>query len=210
MKEHFRTSALDPSGSEPDVTGYWPPCCCVAALVAAALIEFGYRTIDRASLARKLGTRVGPEDENPWHLIVEADPKLRGVSAVDAQTRIPSVLKEFDQHLSFCLVPFRMVTLGLYPELLDEADTKGCVVGVGFNYSSLVGHVGQHLHVSRICRTRDPRQVLLVDDSDGLPARQSKVDWRDLEDAVHLIDDGLWILGPEEAIDSLEFARAVR
>lgn len=190
-----------------DATSEWPPGCCVAAFVAAALMQLGHRVIDRAFLARKLGTSVGPKEANPWQLIVEPDPLLRGVLASDARRRVPPLLREFDEQLSFRHVPFRMVTLSLYQELLEEAVSKACVVGIGFNYSLLRGQLDRHSHVTRIIPTPDPRHVLLLDDSTGAVTR-TNVNWRNLEDAVNSIDDGFWIVGDEQMIGLLEYARA--
>ncbi|MFL6277393.1 MAG: hypothetical protein ACJ74G_19585, partial [Blastocatellia bacterium] len=110
--------------------------------------------------------------------------------------------------LAFWHVPFCQVTLGLYPECLDEALSRGCVVGVGFNYSLLKGHSQTLRHVLRVAPTGNSDEALLMDDSAGQPAPEQYVRWIDLETAVYSINDGFWIIGPEAAMREIELARA--
>jgi hypothetical protein len=177
------------------MTGVWPPCCCVAAFVFESLRQLGYAVLDRAALARQLGIRVGPDKANPWNLLVDPDPNLQGLLVSDAKRLLPNILKQYDQNLRFRHIPFRTVMFELYAEVLDQALNQGCVAGVGFNKAVLLAESGTVRHVTRIRPVDDREKVLLLDDTCGVPARRTFVEWGILEKAVHSVNDGFWIIG---------------
>jgi len=186
-------------------TSAWPPCCCVAAYVATALCICGHPTIDRAWLARQLGIRVGPTDENPWGLPLASDPSLRGLLLSEAEGRIPAVLHQFNSNLSFRHIPFRDVTLNLFSDLLDQAIAQKCVTGAGFNRALIFPAPAPIRHVARILPHSTPEQVVILDDTAGVPPAKLAAAWSALETAVYGIDDGFWLIGKERAL-KLEYA----
>lgn len=173
----------------------WPSECCVAAFVVAALAQLGYSGTDRVGLARRLGTRVGPDKPNPWGLTVESDPKLVGVQVADAKRLVPPVLKEFNDDLCFRHVPFSKITLGLFAELLNQILSRGAIAGIGFNYAPFVGRSDTLRHVVRIIPTSDAEKVMLLDDTVGSPPREFLATWAELIPQVHAVSDGFWIIG---------------
>jgi len=187
-----KTMNPEPSFGKPAV---WPPCCCVAAFVEAALREFGHGVDDRRALAAELGIRVGERDGNPWDLPIEADSERRGLLKADAERRLPSVLRKYDADLRFRHVPFNMVTLRLYPELLAQALEQGCVVGVGVDMALLRCEQGSLRHVLRVQGPSSESRVTLLDDSRASPPARMESDWERVERAVRHIDDGFWIIG---------------
>lgn len=180
----------------------WPPACCVAAFIAEALRQFGHPILNRRTLAKQLGIRVGPNKENPWHLTEESDPDLQGLLVSDAKKLMPKILKQYDKNLGFRHIPFRTVAFGLFEEVLNHALKQGCLVAVGFNKAMLFSEEGIIRHVARITTVNDGLKVLILDDTYGVPARQTIVEWRYLEEAVYSVDDGFWIIG---RTDQLEF-----
>lgn len=191
--------------SENGASGIWPPCCCVAAYLAEALHVHGYSDIDRPWLARELGICVGPSDENPWGLPVTPESSLRGVPLSKAENRIPTVLDHFGSGLCFRHIPFRAVTLNLFPDLLEQATAQKCVAGVGFNKALLLQKPALIRHVARIVPHDRPESVVILDDSLGRPPARHIVEWSALETAVYNIDDGFWLIGSDRALD-LEYA----
>jgi len=191
--------------AEKECSDVWPPCCCVAAYLAEALRIHGYTDIDRPWLARELGICVGPADENPWRLPVTPESSLRGVPLSKAQNRIPAVLDHFGSGLRFRHVPFRAVTMNLFPDLLEQATAQKCVAGVGFNRGLLLGNLARNRHVARIVPHDQPERAVILDDSMGRPPARSIVEWSALETAVYNIDDGFWLIGSDRALN-LEYA----
>lgn len=182
--------------SQDQAEGPWPPCCCVAAFVAKALECLGDSKIDRSLIARQLGLKVGPTDENPWGLEVIHDPDFRGLTVTEAEQSIGAVLAAHSHGLAFRHIPFNTVTFELYQNVLEEATAKGCIVGVGFDYGRLTGKPGLRRHIARIIAGPDERSVVLLDDSAGSSPERYAVDWQALERAVYDIYDGFWIVGP--------------
>src|SRR4051794_6113674 len=84
---------------------HWPSETCVTAWVVAAIGQLGYASPEPRDFARRLGTRVGPGAANPWDLEVTTDRAQVGVSAVAAEQRLPSILREIDATLSFRYAP---------------------------------------------------------------------------------------------------------
>lgn len=207
--EYVMTSIRRPNHfvghSENESSSIWPPCCCVAAYLAEALRIHGYSDIDRPRLARELGICVGPADENPWGLSVTPESSLRGLPLSKAQNRIPAVLAHFGSGLRFRHIPFRAVTLNLFPDLLEQATKQKCVAGVGFNRALLFGSPALIRHVARIIPHDHPDSVVILDDSMERPPARHVVEWSALETAVYNIDDGFWLIGSDRAIN-LEYA----
>jgi hypothetical protein len=168
--------------------------------VVAAIEQLCHRQADRVQVARVLGTRVGPEDKNPWDLPVEPNPELRGVQVQEARERFPEILGPFDEALGFRHVPFNTVMFGLFPEVLDQALARGCVVGVGFNYARLLARGNIVRHLMRVQPTDNPEEVLLLDDSAGKPPARFLARWMNLEAAVADVHDGFWIVGKADLL----------
>lgn len=179
--------------------GRWPACCCVAAFVEVALQQLGYWPIDRASIAHKLGIRVGPDDDNPWGLPIELNAYLRGLPVREAEKSIPSVLREFSTDLDFKHIPFNKIILGLHIELFGQATKQNCIVGVGFNRARFINTSKVLCHVVRIAPSKNPEIVLMIDDSIGSP-NPEQIRWSDLEPAVADIKDGFWIIGKKTSL----------
>jgi hypothetical protein len=189
------------------MTDSWPPGCCVPAFVAAALKIFGHTIVERRLLAHQIGIKISPGIWNPWNLPIQPDPDLAGLLPSEAEERLPKLLKEYDTPLSFRHIPFRFVTLGLWEGLFGQAHKRGCAVAVGLNNAMLQSEAGRLRHVARILPSIDPRKIMVLDDSFGIPPREMTVYRELLERAVHSVDDGFWIIGTE---DSLEFDLAPR
>ena len=143
---------------------------------------------------------VGPGKENPWDLPIEADPNLQGLLVSDAKRRLPNILKRYNQNLRFRHIPFCTVTLGLFEEVLKQALKQGCVVAVGFDNAILLAKSGIIRHVARIIPVSDRRNVILLDDTYGTPARRTIIEWEHIEKAVYSVDDGFWIIGPTDGV----------
>lgn len=178
----------------------WPPHCCVAAFVVAAIHSILDLSLDRALVARAIGTRVGPEDRNPFGLQVTLDPELLGVTRPAAEGRLPSLLKEFDSRLTFQHTPFNTVTLGLFDEVLRSLTSKAVVVGVGLRWDCLIGQAHQSRHVCRAQPAEGPEEVILLDDSSGIPPHPYRFRWETVEHAVRHLGDGFWLIGWEEVL----------
>lgn len=183
----------------------WPDHCCVAAFVWTALRMSGVPVPDRDDIARRLGTCVGPLDDNPWSLTVVADPQMRGVPSAAAENAIPSLLLDLNLPLCFPHVSFASVTLGLYEELLSEAVLSGCIAGVGYDHAMLTQRKGVSRHVCRVQPGERTDHVRLIDDATGDPPTTREVSWLRLEQAVRSLGDGFWLLGEQDAL-SLTYA----
>jgi len=190
-----------PQDAQPPVPDAWPPCCCVAAFVAAALEKFGHKALDPQRLARLLGITVGPDCRNPWALPVEPDPERQGVAASGSAVRIPKVLAEFDPRLAFRHLPFSRIVAEQYDAVLEQALRRGCVVAVGFDYGRFSGQQRLLRHVARVEPGSTPESVILLDDCAGDPPRKLTTRWPDLEAAVRAVHDGFWIIGPRPALE---------
>jgi hypothetical protein len=186
----------------------WPPGCCVAAFVHAALCELRPgRHIDKSEVAAALGTLVGPTECNPWSLPVTFDSSSRGVSAAAASERIPTLLRDVDRRLGFRHIRFRWVTLGLYPDLLRDIRGRRCVCGVGFDRAVVFPQEAALRHVCRVAPGPSERFAVLLDDAMGAPPPRHTIPWDLLEVAVLTVDDGFWVVGET---DSLDFGLAPR
>lgn len=184
----------------PNTESYiWPPHCCVAAYVDAAVRILGGTVSDRVSLARELGTTTDPGMENPWHLPVTSEPLSLGVTAMAARQRLPQILQRIDQKLVFRHVPFATIAFEQYPEVFEQALSRGCVIGVGFDYTRLFGDAVTARHVARASVGGSSQEVLLFDDSHRALRSVATVAWPALEQAILAIDDGFWIIGERGA-----------
>ena len=174
----------------------WPPYCCVAAFVNASLRELGHPVLPRPLLARELGTRVGPAADNPWALPVEENADLRGVRPEGAVALLPAVFEHHALALDFRHVPFARVTLRLYDDFLDNVSQRGCVAGLGFDYSFLSKSQDVHRHVVRVEPGEGTESLVLLDDTFGSPPMRREVRWAAMERVVLSVGDGFWIIGP--------------
>jgi len=171
----------------------WPERCCVAAFVWAAILNLCCVSVDRQQLARRLGIRVGPNDDNPWGLPV-AKSGTTGLTVAEATEAIPLIVCEY--RLFFRHVPFNTIAFEQFPETLHHAVSRRHVAGVGLDYSVVSGRGRQHsAHVMRCRLGETGRCVVLVDDSTGFPAVCHELQWHELEAAVHAVDGGYWIIG---------------
>ena len=178
--------------------GAWPPFCCVAAFVAAALEKLGHLNIDRKSLARRFEIAVAPASSNPWGLRVETDPNRQGLTVAAAKDRIPRVLKTYDPELSFRHLYLSQITLGLVEEVLVQAHSQGCVVGIGYDFNHLgAPDTAEMRHVARIEPAADSEHAVILDDSESRPPLRQRVGWFELLPAVNAIDDGYWLIGTQ-------------
>jgi len=183
-------------------TEAWPPYCCVAAFVAAALEKLGHANIGRESLAHKLDISVAPSSHNPWGLRVEVDPHLQGLTVAAATERIPRLLRSFDSELTFRHVLFNHVTLGLVEEVLVQATLQGCVVGVGYDLSLMSGTGSAMMrHVARIEPASDSEHVVILNDSEAFQPQPVLARWSDLLPAVNAVTDGFWLVGPRKSMN---------
>jgi hypothetical protein len=182
--------------------GAWPPCCCVAAFVAAALENLGHANIGHESLAHKLDISVAPSSHNPWGLRVEADPHLQGLTVAAATERIPRLLRSVDAELTFRHILFSHVTLGLVEEVLVQATLQGCVVGVGYDLGLMGGTSSTMMrHVARIEPASDSEHVVILNDSEAFPPQPVLARWSDLLPAVSAVTDGFWLVGPRKSMN---------
>ena len=180
----------------------WPPFCCVAAFVAASLEKLGHTHIVQSTLAQKLEIAVAPTCRNPWNLRVEIDPLRQGLKADAAEEQIPSVLKTFDPKLSFRHVPLSQITLGFVEDVLAQATSRGCVVGIGYDFNRMggTGHAVMS-HVARIEPADDSEHVVILDDSESSPPDRRVVRWLELLPAVTALNDGFWLIGIEDRLN---------
>lgn len=173
----------------------WPKGCCVAAFVAAALMQRGMEPSDRARLAQALGTTVEPGSLNPFQLKTEPDPFLRGVPLSRALELIPRVLGTFDPEMAFRHILFCEIAVGLVEDVLAQGHASGCIMGVGLDFAPFVHQVGPLRHVCRISPTSHPEEVTLIDDSSGTPPWTRKTRWTELLPLVFSLSEGFWCIG---------------
>jgi hypothetical protein len=184
----------------------WPPFCCAAAFVVAALEKLGHSNIERESLARRLEIAVAPASRNPWGLKVEVDPNSQGLTVAAATDRIPRVLKAYNPELSFRHLYLSQITLGLVEDVLVQADRQGCVVGIGYDFNRLGAQsTAERRHVARIEPAADSEHVVILDDSVSRSPLRQMVRWFELLPAVNAINDGYWLIGTRAQM-SLDYA----
>jgi hypothetical protein len=194
---------------EPDVVTEWPPCTCVTAFVVLALDHFGHHGVDAPSIAKRLHTLVGPKDRNPWGLEVTSSENERGVSQVDAERHLPSILADHDSRLDFRHIPVNTVANSMYSSLLEEAHKKGCFVGVGVDRARLVGGPNTLRHVLIVEPADDDRLVNILDPTESTCREPRTIKWDSLEEVIHAVRDGFWVIGHVAALsltDALPWA----
>jgi hypothetical protein len=178
----------------------WPPHCCVAAFVDAAIRTLCGQQLDRASLARDLKTVTAPGLANPWGLDIDEDPSAQGVLARTAVRQLGTLLQRVNSELSFRHIRFSTIAFEQYPDVFGQAISLGNVVGIGFDYSLLFGESLRARHVARARLASNPTEVVLVDDSHRGKLPVVTVDWPALERAVFAVDDGFWVIGPRHSL----------
>jgi hypothetical protein len=183
------------------VTFVWPPQCCVAALVAAALKVSGAPAFDPMILPKLLGTRVGPEDANPLELPVAKEGEPTGVSLLDAVASIPQILTRLGSPFSFRHVPLKTITFGQYDDVLATALERKCVVALGVNFSLLTGRQANRpaLHVLRVIGV-GTGNVSLLDDSGECDPPTIVIPADIAMQAVLTTPGGFWIFGPHRSL----------
>lgn len=184
----------------------WPPHCCVAAFVAAALQNYGLRSVGRPEIARRIGVRVGINDENPFQLSTTEQSDQTGLAPAYAAVTINKMLAECNTGLAFRHVRFDQIALDGEQQVLEEALRRSVVVGVGVDYSLIESnHPLSQRHLFRVCGM-EGEQVCLVDDSRGSRLENVILQWDQLEAATKSIGDGWWMIG---RTDQLSFSRTL-
>jgi hypothetical protein len=184
----------------------WPPQCCVSAYIYAALSHHGIRYANPSELPALLETSVRPTDANPLGLPVTTDDSTQGVTAAKATRTLGHLLADIAPTIGFRHLPLKVIPLGLYDEILEDALKRGLTVGVGVDVSLL--DLGEHnvpvLHVFRV-HSFDRHQITLFDDSKECAPPTIKRSWERIEQAILAAADGFWLIGPEQ---ELAFAAA--
>lgn len=178
-----------------------PSSLCVAEFMASALESLGHHA-ELRRLAIDLGIRVREGEANPWGLPTATDAPDEGVTIDDVASRAPALLQAFDPDLAFRHIPFNTIWSALFEEVFEQALSRHCVVGVGYNFGRLSGRTEQHRHVSRILPSQTHGSVVLADRAARGRLRTSCLNWDDLATAVRDVSGGFWIVG---SANSLEF-----
>ena len=177
----------------------WPPHCCVAAFVHAALIEHSIPFEAPAALPSLLGIRVDEGDYNPLMLPIAPPGYVSGLTAAEASLTINKLFRELNLEISYRHIPLNEVMLGLTEDVLSSALQRRLVVGLGVNYSHFYCSraMADALHVFRVTSFTGNR-VILFDDSRELDPPTFGKPWREAELASLAISDGLWLIGKVE------------
>jgi hypothetical protein len=187
-------------------TATWPPQCCVAAFLVAALKCQGSPYPKPEELPLMLGTRVSIADENPLGLSIVLDEKMKGVSVYSFIELIGPILNKAAPNLAFRYLPFSKIPLGLYEEFLSEALEQKLTIGIGVEFSALKikSIFSPAFHILRILEIKDS-EVILFDDSKESSPPLISISWELVEAAALAADSGFWILGLKKSFNFKKF-----
>ncbi|WP_150131843.1 hypothetical protein [Sphingomonas carotinifaciens] len=174
----------------------WPPQCCVPAFVHAALVQLGVDCPYPEAIPGILGVRVRADQSNPLGLALADASHPAGIRGADAEREVNRMCRELDSPLRLRRVPFKTIVEELWMDVLDDAMSRGAVVGLGIDYNVLMGTVASDRSAQHVMRVlvRDGESIAIFDDSgESVPAMIS-VDPARVRAAVLPIDDGLWIM----------------
>ncbi|MBO1329503.1 hypothetical protein OQ496_14065 [Acetobacter suratthaniensis] len=174
----------------------WPPQCCVPAFVHAALLQLGVDYPYPDAIPKVIGIRVKPEDVNPLDLAL-ADrlhpPSIRGS---DAERQVNRMCCQIDSDLRLRRVPFKAIIEELWMDVLDEAMSRGAVVGLGVDYNMLMAAGPSDCSAQHVLRVLSLNNgiITLFDDSGESNQAVISVDPDRVREAVLSVEDGLWII----------------
>lgn len=168
------------------------------AFVELALETFGCRIPDRRDLAIRIGVRVSPDAPNPMNLYVARVGEDTGVSLDRALKSIPVVLQDLSCHIKFAHSPFDQITFRDYESAYDDLRVKDCVVGVGLDWPTLLGVVGESKHV--VLLLSYGRQTVAIYDPLYPHLGEQVFPVVSFERAVSSIGDGFWSFWPGKSL----------
>lgn len=181
----------------------WPPQCCVPAFVHAALVQLGEDCPHPETIPGILGVRVRPDQENPLELALVDASHPPGMRGADAEREVNRMCREIGSVLRLRRVPFNTIVGDLWIDVLDEAMSRGAVVGVGVDYHVLKTRGIPDRSAQHVVRAlgREDQLLTLFDDSGESDPATILVDTERLRAAVLPIHDGLWIMNPRTELN---------
>ncbi len=187
----------------------WPPQCCVPAFVHAALVQLGEDCPYPETIPGILGVRVRPDQENPLELALADPAHPPGIRGVDAEREVNRMCREIGSVLRLRRVPFNTIVGELWIDVLDEAMSRGAIVGLGVDYHVLVSRGASDRSAQHVLRIlgREGQLFTLFDDSGESDPATILVDAERLRAAVLPIHDGLWIVN---SVTELNFAHTLQ
>lgn len=186
----------------------WPPQCCVPAFVHAALVQLGEDCPYPMTIPGILGVRVGQGQANPLELALADAAHPPGIRGGEAERAVNRMCREIGSPFRLRRVPFKTIVEDLWLDVLDEALSRGAVVGIGVDYGILTTGGSPDRSAQHVFRVlgREPRTLTLFDDSGESGLDTMTVEPDRLRVAVLPIDDGLWIMN---AATELNFAHTL-
>lgn len=183
----------------------WPPQCCVPAFVHAALVQLGEDCPYPETIPGILGVRVRPDQENPLELALADASHPPGIRGADAEREFNRMCREIGSVLRLRRVPFNTIVEQLWIDVLDDAMSRGAVVGLGVDYHVLMTRGTWDRSAHHVLRVlgREDQLFTLFDDSGESDPATILVDTERLHAAVLPIYDGLWIVN---SVTELNFA----
>ncbi len=177
----------------------WPPYTCVAAFVYHSLEMMDIET-DPAAVARELHIRVSAQSYNPFGLQTEEFPLSWGLSAKDARIYISRFLHNISPGLSFRHVRLSQIPYQMFEETITSLLDNKCVVGIGYDFADVDRSVRPNRHVSFIIQRK--QSLITKDYYDNTGGTELSFSLAQLIRSSSKIDDGLWIIGPGQNIDT--------
>ena len=186
----------------------WPPQCCVPAFVHAALMQLGVDCPYPEAIPGILGVRVRPDQANPLGLALVDASHPAGIRGSDAEREVNRMCREIDSALRLRRVPFETIVEELWTDVLDDAMSRGAVVGLGVDYNVLMATVASDRSAQHVLRvlSREGESFALFDDSGESDPATISVDSARVRAAVLPIHDGLWIMNE---VTELNFAHTL-
>lgn len=190
------------------ISRIWPPQCCVPAFVHAALVQLGEDCPYPETIPGILGVRVRPDQENPLELALADASHPPGIRGADAEREFNRMCREIGSVLRLRRVPFNTIVGELWIDVLDDAMSRGAVVGLGVDYHVLMTRGTSDRSAQHVLRVlgREGQLFTLFDDSGESDPATIMVDTERLHAAVLPIHDGLWIVN---SVTELNFAHTL-